>query len=259
MKSTRVFYAAVLCLLSTFESLNAAERFHLFVRTLPAQNRELPDYFRFRFDLSEQKQPVSRQKGLKDAQRFAVKRSSAFLKKKMGKNYFTQSIAPILLKNFYKTFVPQRSNQIKWKGWMRIVDGSVNQLVNSEKKHLVKMTQKFLPDVPIVGNLVSDLVDSQKLRMKKGVLQYEMDLKKRVAPEIKMGKFSFAGGAETRPLSKSTTLVAAFKFKDTKSGEQYSISILGEAMNFKMKTKHVDASVDWKPNRGVQFNVHLTF
>ena len=79
----------------------------------------------------------------------------------------------------------------------------------------------------MVGNLVWDLVDSQKLRMRKGVLHYNMDLKKRVAPEIKVGKFSFAGGAETRPLSKSTTPVAAFKFKDKKTGEQYKCQYFG--------------------------------
>ena len=138
MKSTRVFFAAILCLLCTSGSLNAAKRFHLFERTLPAQSKELPDYFRFRFDLAEKKQPITRRKGFKDAQKFAVKRASAFLKKKMGKNYFTKRIAPALLNNFYRTFVPQKSNEIKWRGWMSIVDGSVNPLVNREKKTLVQ-------------------------------------------------------------------------------------------------------------------------
>ena len=258
MKSKRVFFAAILCLLSTSGSLNAAKRFHLFERTLPTQSKELPDYFRFRFDLSEQKQPVTRRKGFKDAQKVAVKKSSAFLKKKIGKNYFTERIAPVLLKNFYKTFTPQKSNEIKWKGWMSILDGSVNQLIDSEKKHLFEMTEEYLPALPIVGDLVWDLLDSQKLSMEKGVPTYTMDLKQRVAPEIKVGKFSFAGGAETRPLERSTTPLAAFKFKDKKTGEQYSVSVSGMAVSFRMERKHVTANVDWNPKGGLKFNVHVT-
>ncbi len=187
------------------------------------------------------------------------KRSAAYLTSKMGKNYFTQRITPIVLDSWTQVFLPKKFGEMGLKSPLRAVDKTASGIIAAEKKHLSKWVDQVFPAFPVVGNLVSDLLESQKLSFSKGLPHYQMRSKKRIAPTYQWGNFSLSGGTETRFSAmdfNGLTFVTAFRYEG--QDESYGVDILGKEVNFKIDINRLKAEVTWEPD-GVEFKIDLTF
>ena len=219
---------------------------------------QLPTYYH-PIDLLGQKEAPNQRAGFKKMQKQVSKRSAAYLTSKMGKNYFTQRIAPIVLKSWTQVFVPKKYGEIRLKSPLWAVDKTASSIIKQEKKHLSKWVDQVFPALPVIGNLVSDLLESQKLKFSKGRPKYQMRAKKRIAPSYEVGNFSFSGGTETRFAGigfTGMTFVTAFSYEG--EDESYGVNVLGKSVNFEIDTNHVYADITWDSD-GVEFEVNLTF
>ncbi len=222
------------------------------------QLTQLPAYF-YPVDLLGEEKAPDQRGGFKKMRKQVSGRSAAYLTKKMGKNYFTQQIAPIVLNSWSQVFVPKKFGEIGLKSPLWALDETASSIVSEEKKHLSKWVNQVFPTLPVVGNIVSDLLESQKLHFKNGLPHYQMQSKKRIAPGYKFGNFSFSGGTETRFVGKDfngMTLVTAFRYAG--QGESYGVTIFGKQVKLNMDISHVKADVTLDP-KGVKFKVDLTF
>jgi len=138
------------------------------------------------------------------------------------------------------------------------VDKTASSIIAAEKKHLSEWVEQVFPAFPVVGNIASDLLESQKLSFSNGLPYYQMRSKKRIAPSYQWGNFSLSGGTESRFSGKDfngLTFVTAFRYEG--QDESYGVNILGKEVNFKIDIKHVKAEVTWD-RKGVKFTVSLT-
>ena len=219
---------------------------------------QLPAYYH-PIDLLGQKEAPNQRAGFKKMQKQVSKRSAAYLTSKMGENYFTQKIAPIVLNSWTQVFVPKKSGEFGLKSPLRAVDKTASSIIKQEKKHLSKWVDQVFPALPVIGNLVSDLLESQKLKFSKGRPKYQMRAKKRIAPSYEVGNFSFSGGTETRFAGigfTGMTFVTAFSYEG--EDESYGVNVLGKSVNFEIDTNRVYADITWDSD-GVEFEVNLTF
>ncbi len=219
---------------------------------------QLPAYYH-PIDLFEQKEPPDQRGGFKKMRKQVSKRSAAYLTSKMGKNYFTQKIAPIVLNSWTQVFLPKKSGEFGLKSPLRAVDKTASGIIKQEKKHLSKWVERMFPAFPVVGNIASDLLESQKLSFANGLPKYQMRSKKRIAPSYQFGNFSFSGGTETGFVGKDfkgMTFVTAFRYSG--EDESYEVDVLGKEVNFKIDMNHVQADLTWDPD-GLEFKVDLTF
>ena len=218
---------------------------------------QLPAYYH-PIDLFGKEAPNQRG-GFKKMQKQVSKRSAAYLTSKMGGNYFTQRIAPIVLDSWTKVFVPKKYGEIRLKSPLWAVDKTASSIIKQEKKHLSKWVDQVFPALPVIGNIASDLLESQKLSFSKGLPKYRMRSKKRIAPSYEFGNFSFSGGTETRFAGigfTGMTLVTAFSYEG--EDESYGVNVLGKSVNIEIDTNWVYADVTWDSD-GVEFEVNLTF
>ncbi len=221
-----------------------------------AKPKPLPAYY-YPIGLLAQKKAPDPLDGFKKMRTQVSKRSAAYLTKKMGKNYFTQQIAPIVLNSWYQVFVPKKFGEIELKSPLWAVDKTASGIVAQEKKHLSNWVDQVFPAFPVVGNMVSDLLESQKLSFSVGLPKYQMRSKKRLAPTYQFGNFSFSGGTETRFTGKDfegMTLVTAFRYAG--QDQSYGVNVFGNKVNFKMDINRLNADVTWDPE-GVEFEVNL--
>jgi len=217
----------------------------------------LPAYY-YPIDLLGEKKAPDQLGGFKKMRKQASKRSAAYLTSKMGENYFTQQIAPIVLNSWYQVFVPKKLGEIELRSPLWAVDKTASGIVAEEKKRLSKWVDQVFPAFPVVGNIVSDLLESQKLSFSNGLPKYQMRSKKRIAPSYQLGNFSFSGGTETGFVGKDfkgMTFLTAFRYAG--EDESYGVNILGKEVNFKIDINHVKADVTWD-RKGVKFTVSLT-
>jgi hypothetical protein len=220
---------------------------------------QLPAYYHPVDLLGAEKAPDQRG-GFKKMRKQVSKRSAAYLTRKMGKNYFTQKIAPLVLDSWTQVFVPRKSGEIGLRSPLWAVDKTASSFLAREKKHLSKWVDQVFPNLPLVGNIASDLLESQKLSFSSGLPRYRMRSKKRIAPTYyQWGDFSLSGGTETRFSGidlKGLTLVTAFRYEG--EDESYGVDLFGKVVNFKIDTNLLKAEVTWDPD-GVEFEVELTF
>ncbi len=218
---------------------------------------QLPAYY-YPIDLLGEKKAPDQRGEFKKMRKQASKRSAAYLTSKMGKNYFTQKIAPIVLNSWYQVFVPRKFGEIGLKSSLWAVDKTASGMVAQEKKRLSKWVDQVFPAFPVVGNIVTDLLQSQKLKFSKGRPKYQMRAKKRIAPSYEFGNFSFSGGTESRFVGKDLTgmaLVTAFSYEG--EDESYGVNVLGKSVNIEIDTNRVYADITWDSD-GVEFEVNLT-
>jgi len=218
---------------------------------------QLPAYY-YPIDLLGEKKAPDQRSGFKKMRKQVSKRSAAYLTSKMGENYFTQKIAPIVLNSWSQVFVPQKFGEIGLKSPLWAVDKTASGIIAAEKKHLSKWVDQVFPAFPLVGNIVSDLLESQKLSFSNGLPHYQMRSKKRIAPSYQWGNFSLSGGTETRFSGKDfkgMTLVTAFRYAG--QDESYGVNVFGKKVNFKIEINRVKADVTWDPD-GVEFKVDLS-
>ena len=221
------------------------------------QLTQLPAYC-YPIDLLGEKKAPDQRGGFKKMRKQVSKRSAAYLTSKIGENYFTQQIAPIVLDSWYQVFLPKKFGEIGLKSPLRAVDKTASGIIAAEKKHLSKWVEQVFPAFPVVGNIASDLLESQKLSFSNGLPHYQMRSKKRIAPSYQWGNFSLSGGTETHFAGKDfkgMTFVTAFRYEG--QDESYGVNILGKEVNFKIDINHLKADVTWEPD-GVEFRVDLT-
>ena len=219
---------------------------------------QLPAYY-YPIDLLGEKEAPDQRGGFKKMRKQVSKRSAAYLTSKMGENYFTQKIAPIVLDSWTQVFVPKKFGEIGLKSPLWAVDRTASSLIAAEKKQLSKWVEQVFPNLPLVGNIASDFLESQKLSFSNGLPRYQMRSKKRIAPSYQWGNFSFSGGAETRLAGRELnglTLVTAFRYEGQE--ESYGVDVFGKEVNFKIDMNHLKADVTWDPD-GVEFKVDLIF
>jgi len=222
-----------------------------------AKPTQLPAYY-YPIDLFGQKEAPNQRDGFKKMQKQVSKRSAAYLTSKMGENYFTQQIAPIVLKSWTQVFLPKKSGEVALKSPLRAVDKTASSIVAAEKKHLSKWVDQVFPAFPVIGNIASDFLESQKLSFSHGLPKYQMRSKKRIAPSYEFGNFSFSGGTETRFAGidfNGMTLVTAFNYEG--EDESYGVNVLGKSVNIEIDTNRVYADITWD-SEGVEFEVKLT-
>ena len=94
---------------------------------------QLPAYY-YPLDLLGEKKAPDQRGGFKKMRKRVSKRSAAYLTDKMGKNYFTQKIAPIVLNSWSQVFVPKKLGEIGLKSPLWAVDKTVSGMVAQEKK-----------------------------------------------------------------------------------------------------------------------------
>jgi len=211
----------------------------------------------FPLDLLGERKAPDQRGGFKKMRKQVSKRSAAYLASKMGKNYFTQKIAPIVLNSWSQVFVPKKHGEIGLRSPLWALDQTVSSIMAREKKHLSKWVDQVFPAFPLVGNIVSDLLESQKLSFSNGLPKYQMRSKKRIAPSYQFGNFSFSGGTETRFAGKDfkgMTLVTTFRYAG--QDESYGVNVFGKKVNFKMDSNRLNADVTWGP-KGLKFKVDL--
>ena len=218
---------------------------------------QLPAYY-YPLDLLGEKKAPDQRGGFKKMRKQISKRSAAYLTSKMGENYFTQKIAPIVLGPWSQVFVPKKFGEIGLKSPLWALDQTASRIMAQEKKHLSKWVDQVFPAFPLVGNIVSDLLESQKLSFSNGLPHYQMRSKKRIAPSYQWGNVSLSGGTETGFVGKDfkgLTLVTGFRYAG--EDESYGVNVLGKSFNIEIDRKHVKADVTWNPD-GVEFKVDLT-
>jgi len=219
---------------------------------------QLPAYYH-PLDLLGQKEAPDQRAGFKKMRKQVSKRSAGYLTSKMGENYFTQRIAPVVLNSWTQVFVPKKFGEVQLKSPLWAVDKTASSIIKQEKKHLSKWVDQVFPALPVIGNIASDLLESQKLKFSKGLPKYQMRSKKRIAPSYEFGNFSFSGGTETRFAGigfTGMTLVTAFSYEG--EDESYGVNVLGKSVNIEIDTTRVFADVTWDSD-GLEFEVNLTF
>ena len=211
-----------------------------------------------RMEASGKPEQPDKKAAFQKVQKLVSEKSAEILAAKMGKNYLTERIAPLALESLYKTFVPKKSGRIELKSPTSILDRTLNSLLGMEKKRLSKWTQKKFPALPLVGHLVSAIVESQKVHFSNGVPSHEMRFKQRVGHQYQLGDYPLSSGMETRfyETEFARTNFAALSY--TGEDEEYRVDLFGKRLGFHLETKHLKADVRYDP-RGVKFNVKLTF
>ena len=207
------------------------------------QPTQLPAYY-FPVDLLEEKKTPDQWGGFKKMRKQVSKRSAAYFTSKMGENYFTQRIAPIVLDSWYQVFVPKRFGEIGLRSPLWALDKTASSIIAQEKKHLSKWVEQVFPALPVIGNIVSDLLESQKLSFSNGLPHYRMRSRKRIAPSYQWGNFSLSGGTETRFAGKDfkgMTFVTAFRYSG--EDESYGVNVLGKRVNIEIDRKYVKADL----------------
>ena len=154
---------------------------------------QLPAYY-YPLDLLVEKKAPDQRGGFKKMRKQLSKRSADYLTSKMGENYFTQKIAPIVLNSWTQVFVPKKVGEIGLKSPLWAVDKTASRIIAQEQKHLSKWVDQVFPNLPLVGNIASDLLESQKLSFSNGLPQYQMRSKKRIAPSYQWGHFHSQAG-----------------------------------------------------------------
>ncbi len=101
------------------------------------QLTQLPAYY-YPIDLLGEKKAPDQRGGFKKMRKQVSKRTAAYLTSKMGENYFTQKIAPVVLDSWYQVFLPKKFGETGLKSPLRAVDKTASSIIAQEKKHLNK-------------------------------------------------------------------------------------------------------------------------
>lgn len=194
--------------------------------------------------------------GYKEMKKLISGKTSDFLEKRLGGSYWTKTLAPIVLDSLYSTVVASASGQLSLKDPSSILDETANRLVASGKKQLASVSHENLPDLPVISNLAEDLTNSQQLNFNGGRVSYRMKMRKRLAPEFKVGQYSLSGGTEAYldGTSLSMKSVASIGYKGLDSS--YRVQLDGRNVRFDVSWSPIDLRLDWNP-QVVKFVLNL--
>jgi len=199
---------------------------------------------------------VDKVTGYKEMKKLVAGRAADFLEDHLGENYWTKEVAPIVLDSLYSTVVANTSGQFRLKDPTSILDETANRLTANGKEQLASVSQKNFPNLPVVGNLAKDLVESQNLNFNEGRASYRMRMRKRLAPEFKVGQFSLSGGTEAYLNGKALTRksVASIGYKGSDSN--YRVQFYGKTVRFDVSWAPIDLRLDWNAEV-VKFRLNL--
>jgi hypothetical protein len=174
--------------------------------------------------------------GYKEMKKLISGKTSDFLEKRLGGSYWTKTLAPIVLDSLYSTVVASASGQLSLKDPSSILDETANRLVASGKKQLASV--------------------SQQLNFNGGRVSYRMKMRKRLAPEFKVGQYSLSGGTEAYldGTSLSMKSVASIGYKGLDSS--YRVQLDGRNVRFDVSWSPIDLRLDWNP-QVVKFVLNL--
>jgi hypothetical protein len=147
-------------------------------------------------------------------------KSGAIVRKRWGASYWTGTLAPIVLDSLYANFVPRSSGELVAREASSVADSTADRLLISGKNRLRKFSNRHLPALPLIGDLVGDFVQSQKVSFTRGTPHCrELRLQKRIARGLRLG-------------------------------------IYGKRVRVDLNSKLVDLRVDWNPGV-IRFHLNL--
>jgi hypothetical protein len=200
--------------------------------------------------------PPDRAAGYKEMRKVIAGKATDFLEDHLGENYWTKEVAPIVLDSVYATVEASASGHLSLRSPSSILDETANRFASKGKKQLAALSQANLPNLPVIGNVVTDLTESQNLNFKGGKVSYRMKMRKRLAPEFKIGQFSLSGGTEAyldgRSLSRKSVASIGYKGLDS----SYRVQVQDDSVQFDVSRFPVDLRLDWNP-RVVKFHLNL--
>jgi hypothetical protein len=200
--------------------------------------------------------PPDKMTGYREMKKLLTGKTSGFLQKFLGESYWTKTIAPIVLDSLYSTVAASATGHLRMKDSSTVLENTANRFAITGKKELSALSQEKLPELPVVGNLVHDLAESQSLSLRQGNIHYRMRMKKRLAPEFKVGQFAFSGGTEAYldGLDFSRKSVASIGYEGL--GSSYRVQLYGKDVRFDVSFSPVDLRLDWNPDV-IKFNLNL--
>jgi hypothetical protein len=199
---------------------------------------------------------VDKMSGYREMKKLIMGKGSRFLQESLGTSYWTEEIAPIVLDSLYSSVEADASGHLKMRGPSSLLDDTANRLAFTGKKELSTFSKENFPELPVVGNLVQDLAESQNLSLHRGSFRYRMKMRKRLAPEFRIGEFSISGGTEAYidGLDFSRKSVASIGYEGLDSS--YQVQLRGRNVRFNVNFSAVDLRLDWNSN-AVKFNLNL--
>lgn len=217
------------------------------------------EYFSSGYDplwISTLKPRADKIDGYREMKKIIGGKASDFLAARLGKSYWTEEVAPVVFDALYSSVAAEASGHLSLRHPSSILDEAASGLVASGKNRLTVVSQKNFPNLPVVGNFVEDLAKSQHLNLRGGKVHYQMRMRKRLAPEFKLGQFSLSGGTEAylngRTVSK--TSVASVGYKGV--GSSYRVQLYGRNIRFDVSWSPIDLRLDWNP-QVVKFDLKL--
>jgi hypothetical protein len=206
--------------------------------------------------IADSQPPADKMAGYKELKKIIAGKASFLFQKYLGESYWTKKVAPILLNSLYSTVVANASGQLNLKSPSSVLDHTANRLAASGKEELTTLSREKLPDLPLVGNMVGDLAESQHISLRSGKVNYRMKMRKRFAPAFKLGQFSFSGGTEAYLVgtSFSKKSVASIGYKD--EDNSYRVQLHGNNVRFDADLSPVNLRLDWNPEI-IKFNLNL--
>ena len=198
-----------------------------------------------RSPISEQDRSATAVGEFRKLQEDVVQSSTVFLVGRVGENRPNGQMVEITLDALLKTFVPKKSGQIEMQSPISIVDRLVNKVFLLEKARLKEWTGQLLPTMPLIGNLLADLVESHRLQLSNGILEHKMHLDKPVSHHYTFGRYSLSGGAKIQinGSALSSTPVATLRYGGKEHG--YQVSVSGRRTSFQLDLRRVNADVHW--------------
>jgi len=199
---------------------------------------------------------MDRISGYEEMKEVLAGRASEFLEEHLGESYWTKKVAPLVLDSLYSAVAASTSGGLTLEHPSFLLDETANRLVLKGKEQLAALSEENLPDLPVVGNLVEDLAKSQHLRLRNGSVDYRMRMRKRLAPEFKLGSFSMSGGTEAFINGKtiSRKSVASIGYQGEESS--YRVQLYGRNLRFDIRRSCLDLRLDWNP-QVIKFNLNL--
>jgi hypothetical protein len=194
--------------------------------------------------------------GYRELSKLLSRKSALLLEDHLGDSYWTKTVAPIIMDSIYAAVVPTQSGDIQLRSTFAILDTTRNRLAANGQRELGKLSSKSLPNLPLVGNVFTDLVKAPNLTFSRGTAHYNLRLRKRVAPEFRLGTFSLCGGVETflNDRSFSRKSVALLRYHGL--GNSCRVQLSGKTVRFDAAFVPVDLRLVWNP-RVLQFHLDL--
>lgn len=202
-------------------------------------------------------QPTAdRMTGYREVKKLVAGKVSSVFQKYLGDSCWMKEVAPVFVDSLYAVVAPFESGHLRTKGAIPALDQAANGFIVTGRRQLSAFSGERFPALPVFGNPVKDLAESQSICLDRGKIAYRMKMRKRVAPEVKFGKFSFSGGTEAYLNGSSFSRKSVAQIEYGGVGGGCRLLLRGKNVSFNVNWSPVDLSLDWQP-QGVRFDLNL--